>query len=406
MPCPGLSVMSAAHPIGEPTEGTERCTVLYQGVYHTDGERATPCSQPVDDRYQVITQLRHRVLAGSLGIRCVLCLLWHGAFSTRVNPAWSANPYNAANGGPCAAPSDFFADPTARELFKRRLRYMVARWSSHAAVFSWEFWNEVDWVDDYRAEPVREWHAEMSAYLKSIDSSGHLVTTSYKTSGDPGAWELPDIDYVQIHNYTFPEVTQRISRLVSRGAERHAKPVMFGEFGIDWRSGQDQVRKDPLGLSLHDAVWATVFAGAAGTAMTWWWDSYIEKLDLYPVFRGISRFVAAGGIGEMRPPDASRPVRVVGSLGIWTLVARGGRRALWIKDLDATWERPGAPAIQHAHLPLFASTGRWQLQWFDTGTGEALGSTVLLSASRACQEVAVDAPVFKRDIAALARPVG
>ena len=54
--------MSAAHPIGEPTEGTERCTVLYQGVYHTAGERATPCSQPVDDRYQVITQLRHRVL--------------------------------------------------------------------------------------------------------------------------------------------------------------------------------------------------------------------------------------------------------------------------------------------------------------------------------------------------------
>ena len=343
-------------------------------------------------------------LAWSLGIRCTLCLLWHGAFSRRVNPAWSTNPYNAANGGPCASPSDFFTNATARDLFKRRLNYVVGRWSSHPAVFSWEFWNEVDWVDDYRPEPVRQWHAEMSAYLKSIDLSSHLVTTSYKSVGDPVVWEMPTIDYVQLHNYTFPEVAQRISHLVSQGAGRYAKPVLFGEFGIDWRSGQDQVRRDPLGRSLHEAIWATVFAGAAGAAMTWWWDSYIEQLDLYRIFRSISRFIAAGDIGEMHPEDAAQPVRVMGTLGIWTLVAPGGRRALWIKDLDASWERPGSVSVQPAQRPLFVPDGEWRLQWFDTGTGEACGSPILLAAPNARQQVSLDVPTFKGDIAALINP--
>jgi hypothetical protein len=41
---------------------------------------------------------------------------------------WNRNPYNAANGGPCANPSDYMTNEQARELVRRRLRYNVARW--------------------------------------------------------------------------------------------------------------------------------------------------------------------------------------------------------------------------------------------------------------------------------------
>ena len=62
MPCPGLSVMSAAHRIGEPTEGTERRTVWYTRRVPHRRRASDPIFTTVDDRYQVITQLRHRVL--------------------------------------------------------------------------------------------------------------------------------------------------------------------------------------------------------------------------------------------------------------------------------------------------------------------------------------------------------
>ena len=30
---------------------------------------------------------------------------------------------------------------------------------------------------------------------------------------------------------------------------------------------------DPAGIHLHNALWASVMSGAAGSPMPWWWDS-------------------------------------------------------------------------------------------------------------------------------------
>ena len=58
---------------------------------------------------------------------------------------WEDNPYNAANGGPVAAddPAAFFTDPTARDLFKKRLRYLVARYGAYRDILAWELFNEI-----------------------------------------------------------------------------------------------------------------------------------------------------------------------------------------------------------------------------------------------------------------------
>ncbi len=90
---------------------------------------------------------------------------------------WGRNPYNAANGGPCVKPADYFVNPKARELVKRRLRYSVARWGWTTNLAAWELWNEVDNMDDFNSDRCANWHREMGQYLKQIDPWRHLVTT-------------------------------------------------------------------------------------------------------------------------------------------------------------------------------------------------------------------------------------
>jgi len=57
---------------------------------------------------------------------------------------WNQNPYNVALGGPVGQPALFFSNETARNLFKRRLRYVMARWGYSPAVFSWEVIDQLD----------------------------------------------------------------------------------------------------------------------------------------------------------------------------------------------------------------------------------------------------------------------
>ncbi len=61
-------------------------------------------------------------------------------------PLWAANPYNAANGGPCATPQDFFTNEAAMQLTLRRYRYIVSRFGAYSNVFAFEHFNEVDLV--------------------------------------------------------------------------------------------------------------------------------------------------------------------------------------------------------------------------------------------------------------------
>ena len=340
-----------------------------------------------------------------LGIRAVLCLLWHGAFSTRVNPDWGQNPYNAANGGPCATPADFFTNAKAREFFQRRLRYLVARWSASTSVLAWELWNEVNWVDGYASAPVAAWHQEMSAYLKTIDPAEHMVTTSYNdVTGDPQVWSLPTIDYVQMHDYNFPTVVEPISQYIAGARQRYAKPLIFGEFGIDWRSGANEVQLDPKGHSLHDALWAAVFAGGAGTAMTWWWDSYVDALDLYPVFQGLARVIATGGLGALRPAagPSAQGFRVDGQTGIWALVdGAASRWVLWIKDLTVHWQTSQAERAEGRTIVLPGFPDRpARVRWLHTDTGLPLsGSSPTVRTGPDGLFLAV--PGFTRDIAAI-----
>jgi hypothetical protein len=226
-------------------------------------------------------------MAGESDVRLLLCLGTFGEFYMGGffnEGCWVSNPYNAANGGPCATADDFWTNERARKLYRQRLRYLIARWGYSPDVFGWEFWNEVP------PTPANDaWLAEMAAYVKANDPNRHLVSTTY---GDATVWRCPDVDFSMKHTYGSgniddftPLITEQTHEAIAFG-----KPYLQAEFGLDWRTGDDQLDPKGTGLNMHNGAWANMMAGAAGTSMLWYWDSYVDPLNVYRVLTPVRKF--------------------------------------------------------------------------------------------------------------------
>jgi len=202
---------------------------------------------------------------------------------------WKRSPFNAAVGGPCAKPEDFFTSDEAREFYQRKLRYAVARWSAHPNLLAWEFFNEVNITDGWRKAPdsVRAWHAVMGPFVRKTDPHGHVITSSFAGIEDDALWEQPRMEIVQRHFYLRPGSNFVDTAVEAQAAlVRHRKPALIGEFG---RRKNEHAEKDSDGVSLHNGLWASVMSGGCGTAMTWWWQ-WVDQHGLWHHFASLSRF--------------------------------------------------------------------------------------------------------------------
>ena len=222
------------------------------------------------------------------GVYLMFCLGTYGEFTEGGyfnEGCWVSNPYNTKNGGPCARPADFWTNPEAKKIYQKRLRYLIARWGYSPNLFAWEFWNEVP------ATPATAaWVAEMAAYLKRHDPNRHLVSTTY---GDAATWKCPDVDFTMTHMYgqagNTADFTQRIEH-EAHAALRDDKPYLLAEFGIDWQTGDERWDRKRSGLNMHNGAWAAMMTGAAGTAMLWYWDSYVHPSHLYHILTPVRKF--------------------------------------------------------------------------------------------------------------------
>lgn len=225
------------------------------------------------------------------GIYLMLCLGYHGELADQPlyfgEQAWDRNPYNRKNGGPCGKPSEFWANPEAKRFYKQRLRYIIARYAHSPNVLAFEFWNEV--------HAPADWVREMAQFVRSIDPYGHLLTTTY---GDDAVWQLPEMDFTQTHWYGDGSQRDCVTTVVNlhrTHIDRYRKPFLLGEFGIDWRTSD--LTYDPKGNALHwhNGMWASLMSGGMGTACVWWWDNYIDRLNLWHHFRPLADFVQMVG---------------------------------------------------------------------------------------------------------------
>ncbi len=297
------------------------------------------------------------------GMYVMWCQQHHGQVSSNVNPNWSENPYNAANGGPAVHTWDFFTNAIAKALTKNRYRYVIARWGYARSIMAWELFNEVVWTDQFaqhKAE-IAAWHAEMAAFFKQHDPNGHTVTTSYaEDDTDPATWNQPDIDFTQTHFYIH---TPNLERVLANGVRAHLqafdKPTLTGEFGLSV-DGAGLTSIDPTGIHLHNSLWGPLFAGGLGTAMTWWWDTYVEPQHLYHHFAGVS------AVKDLIPLHSAdfRPVNVAvtgapADLSLTPVITSWGGLA----DTDFTISSAGVVSPASAQLAQYLYGSTWNTQF-------------------------------------------
>jgi hypothetical protein len=218
------------------------------------------------------------------GIYFQLVLQHHGQYSTSTNPNWDENPWNAKNGGFLNTPEEFFTSERAKELTRRKYRYIIARWSYSPHIMAWELFNEVHWTNAMRngkEATFVAWHNEMADFLRANDPFHHLLTTS-DTSAGAGIFEK--MDYLQHHDYPNDLIASAATRGTSIPSD---KPQFGGEVGTGDESSDHQLRA---------VLYAGLMAGESGAAQPWWWDAF-ERNNQYSVFGSLVRFARFTNIG-------------------------------------------------------------------------------------------------------------
>lgn len=234
-------------------------------------------------------------LAAENHIACMLTFLNHTQLLDNTywgRGDWPDEPYNAANGGPATQPANFFDAGMARTLFKRRLRYIVARYGAFTNVLAWELWNEQELA---KVEIPLDWTREMAAELHKLDAYHHLVTTSFGGTGDKATWTLPEIDLTQRHLYGDDgslQDTVGAYAQAARASDAYHKPYLLAELGISWQ--RPDTSYDPAGraTNLHNGLWAGALSGGFGGGCSWWWDNYVAPKNLWHSYTGLARFAA------------------------------------------------------------------------------------------------------------------
>ena len=302
------------------------------------------------------------------GVTIMLTLQHHGPVSTQVNPNWNESPYNTRNGGPCQSTEEFFYNQTAIADTKNRYRYIIARWGYARSILAWELFNEVEWTDNFDTirPKVVDWHYDMSSFIKENDPNNHLVTTSYAHDNfDPDVWIYPDIDITQTHYYFDNAHLERVLAAGNRRyLEQFEKPTLNGEFGLGGTA--DLSNADPDGIHLHNNMWGSLFSGAFGTGLTWWWDRYIHPKDLYYHFMAISMMTEdiPFRVKNMKP----EVVNVSGAKGDLELTSSAG----WGVKGDTLIQinSNGSSSPSNPTLALYLYGKQWNTQYRNPPTFE------------------------------------
>ncbi|MCX7872274.1 MAG: DUF5060 domain-containing protein [Verrucomicrobiae bacterium] len=229
-------------------------------------------------------------LAEKNGIFLKLCIDSYNILRKKdAYPEWERTPHNIKNGGILSEPAEFWTNPGMEQIYKNKLRYLVARYGAYQNLFAWEFWNEVDITTDFNRDVARDWHQKMAKFLKEIDPYKHLVTTSFANSqGEPVIDLLAELDYVQTHHYGSPDLVLTIDKY-HKLKSAYGKPHYVGEIGAD--AGGPRSKDDPEGYQVHDPLWISIALACAGSAQSWWWDNLIHPNNLYHIYKPAAEFI-------------------------------------------------------------------------------------------------------------------
>jgi len=293
-------------------------------------------------------------MARRYNLRIKITLEHFRSLTLEENPQeWAAKfVYHSSNGGPLDSIRQYLTSPEGRKLFTNKIEYYRKRYGSDTLIFGWELWNEMNAMQVPVDSVFFAWNRTMLSEVKNRFPE-NLVMQSLGSFDSDHVREvyrkmmlLPGNEVAQIHRYLDPgaelEVCKMPMDIICSSAIEElipyntGKPLLLAETGAVEASHSGPSKyypKDTAGILLHDILFAPFFSGAAGTGMSWHWESYVDRNHLWYHFNRFSEAM------ENIDPVAEGfiPVRSeTDDLRIYTLQGKT-TTLIWIRDKISTW---------------------------------------------------------------------
>jgi hypothetical protein len=358
---------------------------------------------------------RFIAMARKYNLRIKLTLEHFRSLTIEENPqAWATKSvYHTSKGGPLDSIRQFLTSKEGKKLFLDKVDFYQKRYGSDTLFFGWELWNEMNAMKGPADEVFFDWNAEMLREVKQrfpenlvMQSLGSFdsekVRPLYKRM-----MLLPGNEVTQVHRYLDLGASMEIchspmdiicssavGELISFGS---GKPVILAETGAVEPKHTGPSRFYPVdtaGILLHDILFAPFFTGSAGAGMSWHWDSYVAKNDLWFHFKRFSEAVKGiNPVTEKFVPSGSE----TDTLRMYKL--DGGKTILiWLRDKRNTWESE----LRDGHAPLTISGMKLDLK--GSGITEPAGDVSVYDPWKdkwiivRPQDLKITLPDFKRSL--------
>jgi hypothetical protein len=315
---------------------------------------------------------------------------------------WDWHPYNVANGGPLAHPSQFLLCRDTRELIKQRLEFVARRWGGSGAFFAWDLQNEIHPAQaGDSADCFPEFIADLSRHVRRIENDlyGRSHPQTVSIFGPELEWRAhmplrepifrhPDLDFASVHIYQHgtiddPRNTIDPARDMARHVRDHvneitdARPYFDSEHGPIHRF-KDKHRTLPEPFDdeyFRHMQWAHLAAGGAGGGMRWP-NRKPHRLTpgMHDAQHALSRFMPLIDWRHFRRKPVD--VRVPGGAALHAFACADEAEAIVYllrgdaKTKSGMLDASAAPIVAPLVIPGLAA-GRFLITPFDTVNGVA-----------------------------------
>ncbi|MEO6328380.1 MAG: cellulase family glycosylhydrolase, partial [Ginsengibacter sp.] len=294
-------------------------------------------------------------MARKYHLRIKLTLEHFRSITLKENPQqWATKfAYHTSRGGPLDSVRQYLTSGEGQKLFLNKVDFYQKRYGSDTLFFGWELWNEMNAMSVPKDSVFFAWNEKMLAAVKqyfpqqlvmqSLGSfDGEYAKPLYKKMMSISANEV-----AQVHRYLDPgaqmEVCHAPMDIVCASAVKDllaynlSKPVLLAETGAvePHHAGPSKYyANDTAGILLHDILFAPFFTGAAGTGMSWHWESYVDKNNLWYHYGRFNEVIKGiDPIKELFIPSFKEdgPLRMYILKGKKTIL-------LWLRDTSNNWQ--------------------------------------------------------------------
>ena len=275
--------------------------------------------------------------------------------------------YHTSRGGPLDSVRQYLTSVEGQRLFLNKIDFYQKRYGSDTLFFGWELWNEMNAVSVPKDSVFYAWNEKMLAAVKQYFPEQLVMQSLGSFDGDyvrpvyKKIMSMPGNEVAQVHRYLDPgaqlEICHAPMDVICASAVKELlsyhlpKPVVLAETGAvePHHAGPSRYyTKDTAGSLLHDILFAPFFSGAAGTGMSWHWESYVHKNNLWYHFKRFSEVIK--GIDPIKESFSPSFIET-NSLRIYMLKGKK-TTLLWLRDKFNNWEseleKGIAPQMLHA----------------------------------------------------------